>query len=57
MFKDYEMILYTILGVLFALSVLVAVLEKNISRDILFSFRVCFIWAFACNRNCISVII
>ena len=34
MFKDYEMILYTILGVLFALSVLVAVLDKKISHGI-----------------------
>ncbi len=36
MFKDYEMILYTILGVLFALSVLVAVLDKKISHGIFF---------------------
>ena len=36
LFKDYEMILYTILGVLFALSVLVAVLDKKISHGIFF---------------------
>ena len=36
MFKDYEMILYTILSVLFALSVLVAVLDKKISHGIFF---------------------
>ena len=36
MFKDYEMILYAILGVLFALSVLVAVLDKKISHGIFF---------------------
>ena len=36
MFKDYEMILYTILGVLFALSVLVVVLDKKISHGIFF---------------------
>ena len=36
MFKDYEMILYMILGVLFALSVLVAVLDKKISHGIFF---------------------
>ena len=36
MFKDYEMILYAILGVLFALSVLVAVLDKKISHGVFF---------------------
>ncbi len=36
MFKDYEMTLYAILGVLFALSVLVAVLDKKISHGIFF---------------------
>ena len=36
MFKDYEMILYVTLGVLFALSVLVAVLDKKISHGIFF---------------------
>lgn len=36
MFKDYEMTLYGALGVLFALSVLVAVLDKKISHGIFF---------------------
>ena len=36
MFKDYEMTLYVVLGVLFALSVLVAVLDKKISHGIFF---------------------
>ena len=36
MFKDYEMILYVTLGVLFALSVLVAVLDNKISHGIFF---------------------
>ena len=36
MFKDYEMTLYVALGVLFALSVLVAVLDKKISHGIFF---------------------
>ena len=36
MFKDYEMTLYVTLGVLFALSVLVAVLDKKISHGIFF---------------------
>ena len=36
MFKDYEMTLYEALGVLFALSVLVAVLDKKISHGIFF---------------------
>lgn len=57
MFKDYEMTLYGALGVLFALSALVAVLDKKYLTDILFSFCACCIWAFACNRNCISIII
>ena len=36
LFKDDEMILYVTLGVLFALSVLVAVLDKKISHGIFF---------------------
>ncbi len=36
MFKDYEMTLYGALGVLFALSVLVAVLDKKISHGVFF---------------------
>lgn len=36
MFKDYEMTLYVVLGVLFALSVLIAVLDKKISHGIFF---------------------
>lgn len=36
MFKDYEMILYALIGVLFAISVLVAVLDKKISHGIFF---------------------
>ena len=36
LFKDYEMILYGALGVLFALSVLIAVLDKKISHGIFF---------------------
>ena len=36
MFKDYEMTLYGALGVLFALSVLVVVLDKKISHGIFF---------------------
>lgn len=36
MFKDYEMTLYVALGVLFALSVLIAVLDKKISHGIFF---------------------
>ena len=36
LFKDYEMILYGVLGVLFALSVLIAVLDKKISHGIFF---------------------
>ena len=52
MFKDYEMILYALIGVLFAISVLVAVLDKkNISRDILFSCFCYFGYTFFGNRN------
>ena len=36
MFKDYEMILYALIGVLFAISVLIAVLDKKISHGIFF---------------------
>lgn len=36
MFRDYEMTLYVALGVLFALSVLIAVLDKKISHGIFF---------------------
>ena len=36
MFKDYEMTLYALIGVLFAISVLIAVLDKKISHGIFF---------------------
>lgn len=51
MFKDYEMTLYGALGVLFALSVLVAVLDKKYLTDILFSCFCYFGYTFFCNRG------